>query len=92
MTKKVDDNGDMPPDNAWTSLLSKSNAPEPVIIQMEKKDIDMETATPDTPATPASLDTPRLNDRKANNLLSSFHRNLRMSIKAVADSPGHFQR
>lgn len=91
MTKKVNDNGDIPQDNAWTSLLSKSNAPEPVIIQIEKKDIDMEISTPGAPATPASMDTPRLNDRKAN-LLSSFHRNLRMSIKAVADSPGHFQR
>lgn len=85
MTKTMDDNGDMPLDNAWTSLLSKANAPEPVIIQMEKKDTDTETGTP------ASMDTPRLNDRKTN-LLSSFHRNLRMSIKAVADSPGHFQR
>lgn len=94
MTKKLDDGSESPQDsNAWTSLLSKSNA-DAVIIQMDRKEIDIDTpGTPATPATtPASMGTPRLGNTRKENLLSSFHRNLRMSIKAVADSPNTLSR
>lgn len=96
MTRKVDDGADTPSDrdSVWSSLLpAKSDA---VIIQVEQADGDTETAatTPVTPATTpvASVDTPRLGNNRKNTLLSTFHRNLRMSIKAVADSPGHLSR
>lgn len=99
MTRKVDEGTDTPSDRdtVWSSLLPpKSPTDTVVIIQMDSTAaIDTETAsTPVTPTTTpvASVDTPRLSNNRKNTLLSTFHRNLRMSIKAVADSPGHLSR
>lgn len=91
MTKKLNDVADTPQDNAWTSLLGNTNTPESVVLKMEDMDKDSNTlpGTPCTPATPATA-TPA-SQRKVT-LLSAFHRNLRMSIKAVTESPGHISR
>lgn len=94
MTKKVNDGSESPQDkDAWTSLLAKSNT-EATIIHIDRNQIDIDTpGTPITPATtPASVGTPRLGNNRKENLLSTFHRNLRMSIKAVADSPNTLSR
>lgn len=79
MTKLVEksDNQD---DLAWTKLIDNSNLSSgPVIVKMDDKLKD----------SPQSETIP--NGRKSS-LLGTFHRHLRMSLKAVSDSPGPITR
>lgn len=65
-------------DMVWTKLIESPSAA--VIIKIEE--------TPKE--SPASSDPP-IGERKQS-LFSTFHRHLRMSLKAVSDSPGPMTR
>lgn len=78
MTKLVEKSD--PNDLAWTKLIDNSNSPSgPVIVKMDEK----------LKESPQSETIP--NGRKSS-LLGTFHRHLRMSLKAVSDSPGPITR
>lgn len=68
-------------DLAWTKLLDDTPPPEPVVIKMEN-------SISDSPIIPT--ETPQL--KNSPSWLGSFHKQLRMSIKAVTDSPGPITR
>lgn len=65
-------------DMAWTKLIESPSAA--VIIKVE-----------DTPKESPTSSDPPISERKSS-LFGTFHRHLRMSLKAVTDSPGPMTR
>lgn len=83
MTKLVE-KIESPDDLAWTKLIdNNSNAsPSPVIVKMDDKLKDIKLDSPTATTEPA----------RKQSIFGTFQRHLRMSIKAVSDSPGPITR
>lgn len=85
MTKIQEAASDIPNgggDLAWTKLLDEPNSPNSTIIK-----IDEQVKEDTNPAIIKDEEPPR-----RESLLGSFHRHLRMSLKAVSESSGPFTR
>lgn len=67
-------------DLSWTKLLDGSTSPGSIIVKIDEQ-----------PKEPVEPD-PTLNGRRRESILGVFHRQLRMSLKAVSESPGPLTR
>lgn len=71
-------------DQAWTKLLTTSSS-APVIVKMAD---DGQSSK----ASPILSDPSSLTTERKQSIFGSFNRHLRMSLKAINDSPGHITR
>ncbi|XP_058116448.1 G protein-activated inward rectifier potassium channel 3-like [Anopheles ziemanni] len=91
-------------DGSWTKLLDTDGTPKPIIIAPATqlpvaagvKDL-LVTVDPETGKTQQKVDSSGNIDRapvsrRRESILGTFHRQLRMSLKAVSDTPGQFTR
>lgn len=69
-------------DLSWTKLLDGSASPGSIIVKIDDQQPKEVAQTPD----------PELNNRRRESILGTFHRQLRMSLKAVSESPGPLTR
>lgn len=69
-------------DLSWTKLLDGSASPGSIIVKIDDQQPKEVAQTPD----------PDLNNRRRESILGTFHRQLRMSLKAVSESPGPLTR
>lgn len=69
-------------DLSWTKLLDGSTSPGSIIVKIDDQQPKEIAQTPD----------PDLNNRRRESILGTFHRQLRMSLKAVSESPGPLTR
>uniref|UniRef100_A0A336LU29 CSON004674 protein n=1 Tax=Culicoides sonorensis TaxID=179676 RepID=A0A336LU29_CULSO len=70
-------------DLSWTKLLDGSASPGSIIVKIDDQQPVKETA---------QIPDPELNNRRRESILGTFHRQLRMSLKAVSESPGPLTR
>lgn len=68
-------------DLSWTKLLDGSASPGSIIVKIDDQQPKEVAQTPE----------PDLN-RRRESILGTFHRQLRMSLKAVSESPGPLTR
>ncbi|XP_055634751.1 G protein-activated inward rectifier potassium channel 3-like isoform X4 [Toxorhynchites rutilus septentrionalis] len=87
--------GDGEADMAWTKLLADENAPTPVVVKADDIEklprdvivsIDPETGKQTTQ--PGGVTQPR----RRESIIGTFHRQLRMSLKAVSEAPDALTR
>lgn len=84
MTKIMDERRppESPGDLAWTKLLDENSSSGPVIVKIDDS-LQKES--------PTSSDTPQIEGRRQS-ILGAFQRQIRLSLKAVSDSPGPITR
>ncbi|GAB0097972.1 hypothetical protein DMENIID0001_136610 [Sergentomyia squamirostris] len=82
MTKIMDERRppESPGDLAWTKLLDDNNAPSPVLVKIDDSH---------QKESPTSSDPPNV---RRQSILGAFQRQIRLSLKAVSDSPGPITR
>lgn len=69
-------------DLSWTKLIDGPASPGSIIVKIDEQPIKDPAIVPD----------PDVNNRRRESILGTFHRQLRMSLKAVSESPGPLTR
>ncbi|XP_058455993.1 G protein-activated inward rectifier potassium channel 3 isoform X2 [Malaya genurostris] len=80
-------------DMAWTKLLSDQNTPSPVIAKAQDVTRDIiVTIDPETGKEIVTQPADGATGRRRESIIGTFHRQLRMSLKAVSEGPGPLTR